>query len=104
MFGITIADAVLIGTLVISLLAAWRGSRAGAAAKEHSPPDPAIASIGSAIVDTATLRQLVESIHRLAEVIDHTADRAERKKAGRLADPLEEISRKLEEAPRKGLL
>ena len=82
MLGITIPDAVLIGTLVISLLAAWRGSKAGAAAKESTPPEPAVALIGSAIVDTATLRDLVDAVERLANVIDRTA--TERKNAERL--------------------
>lgn len=101
MLGITIPDAVLIGTLVISLLAAWRGSKAGAAAKESTLPEPTVALIGSAIVDTATLRDLVEAVRRLAEVIDRAAGRAERTKTDRLEGLLDEILHSMDRSARR---
>ena len=40
MLGITTPDAIAFGTLVIGLLAAWRGSKAGEEAKKADPVHP----------------------------------------------------------------
>ena len=95
MLGITVADAVLIGTLVVSLLAAWRGTRAGDAAKKSLPPDPPMAMIGGAIVDSLTLRDLVEAVRALTAMIHEGIEARERRERDRLADVLEEVKERL---------
>ena len=52
--------------------------------------------IGSAIVNTATLQDLTEAVNRLATAIDHGRNRAKLRQTGRLADLLEELSRKID--------
>lgn len=87
MLGMTVADAVAVGTLIIALLAAWRGTRAGDAAKRISPPVP-IVSVGATVyADTAAMTQLNVSINRLADA----SEARERWQASHLTDALRRL-------------
>ncbi|MCB8821461.1 hypothetical protein [Microvirga rosea] len=96
MLGITVADAVAVGTLVIAVLAAWRGARAGETAKKIIPMDPPMAIMGAAIVDSMTLRDLVEAVKDHATAIREAIKSNERLEHDRLADAVEELKNRLE--------
>ncbi len=78
MLGMIVADAVAVGTLIIALLAAWRGSRAGDAAKRILPPETTVSVGATVFADTAAMTQLNASINRLADAICDASEAKER--------------------------
>jgi signal transduction histidine kinase len=100
MLGITVADAVAVGTLIIALLAAWRGTRAGDAAKRISPPETTVSVGATVFADTAAMTQLNNSLNRLAEAICDASEARERQQASQLADVLKRLTDKLDEQDR----
>lgn len=95
MLGITVADAVLVGTLVIALLAAWRGARDGKAAQSVKPPAPEMAILGATLVDTNTFRDLVRAVDALTEAVLAGVAAKREEAEDRIADLLEEVRDKL---------
>lgn len=49
MLGVTIADSVLVGTLILAALAAWQGKKDGASAAKTAPPSDAYKDMAEAI-------------------------------------------------------
>jgi flagellar motility protein MotE (MotC chaperone) len=96
MLGITVADAVAVGTLIIALLAAWRGARAGDAAKRISPPETTVSVGATVFADTAAMTQLNTSINRLADAIGDASEARERQQANQLSDVLRKLTATLE--------
>lgn len=97
MFGITVADAVLVGTLLISLLAAWRGGKDGSAAARAKPqPSAEYAIMGATMVDTDTFRDVAVALREVVSAIrEHLAyERAN--DSDRMTELLSEIARKLD--------
>jgi hypothetical protein len=94
MLGITVADAV--GTLIIALLAAWRETRAGDAAKRISPPETTVSVGATVFADTAAMTRLNTSINRLAEAICDVSEARERQQDNHLAEILERLTRALD--------
>jgi hypothetical protein len=76
MLGITVADAVAVGTLIIALLAAWRGTRAGDAAKRIAPPETTVSVGATVFAGTAAMTQLNTSINRLADAVTRARPRS----------------------------
>lgn len=84
MLGITVPDSIALGTLILAVLAAWRGIAYGAkqekrdrheaqSAKDAEPP-PASAMIGAVYIDRIMFDRLADSIDGLAGAIkDQTA-------------------------------
>lgn len=68
MLGITTADAIALGTVAASIVAAFLGAKKGEDAAKVSPPQPGMAMIGAGLVDTATLRDLVDAVRDLVDV------------------------------------
>jgi flagellar basal body-associated protein FliL len=58
MLGISLPDAVLVGTLIVSVLAAWKGSKSGEGAKKADPVHP---SSPSTLADIELLANAVSS-------------------------------------------
>jgi len=100
MLGITVADAVAIGTLIIALLAAWKGTRAGDAAKRISPPETTVSVGATVFADTAAMTQLNASINRLADAICNASEARERQQANQLAEVLKRLTDRLDEQDR----
>lgn len=99
MFGITVADAVLVGTLLISLLAAWRGSKDGGEAARGRPPSPETAILGATLVDTSTFRDVADALREVVAAIREHLAYLRANDTDRMTELLEEISRKLEPPP-----
>jgi hypothetical protein len=100
MLGITVADAVAVGTLIIALLAAWKGTRVGDAAKRIAPPETTV-SVGTTVfADTAAMTQLNTSINRLADAICDASEAKERQQFSPLADVLRRLTEALDERER----
>jgi hypothetical protein len=91
MLGITVPDAIAFGSLVIGLVALFRGTQAGEKAKKVAPPDPAMAIIGSSLVDTGTLRELVRSVDRVAEAMEGATEDRKHTREGEMADTLKKL-------------
>ncbi|MFO1151023.1 MAG: hypothetical protein U1E62_21825 [Alsobacter sp.] len=96
MLGITVPDAIAFGTLVLAILAAWRGAVAGAKAEKTAPPDHTAAITCGAIVDSAALRDLVEAVEELTDAMREMIVSQHERAEGRMADLLTEISEKLD--------
>lgn len=56
MLGITVADSVLVGTLILAVLAAWQGKKDGATAAKAGPHVDGMKDLAVAV------RELTESI------------------------------------------
>ncbi|MFG1320928.1 hypothetical protein [Xanthobacter autotrophicus] len=56
MLGITVADSVLVGTLILSLAAFWQGKKDGATAAKAGPQVDGMKDLATAV------RELTESI------------------------------------------
>jgi hypothetical protein len=96
MLGITVADAVAVGTLIIALLAAWKGTRAGDAAKRISPPETTLSVGMAAFADTSAMTKMTEALNRLAEAICNASEAKERQQATHLAEILERLTKALD--------
>lgn len=102
MLGISVADAVLVGTLLLSIVAMWRGSNKGASDAKSNPPSPDVALIGSALVDTIEFKRLNENLEKIAELMRESIDQRERgldEKLNRLLDQVE-VERAQSKRPR----
>jgi hypothetical protein len=95
MLGITVPDAIALGTLILALLAGFRGTRAGAEAKKNIPPDPPTAMIGGAIVDTMTLRDLTTSVQNVADAINATIAEEKQSREAHLSVTLDRLLKEL---------
>jgi hypothetical protein len=70
MLGITITDAVALGTLILAIGAAWRGLKGGEFARRHSPPVETV-SVGSTVfADTMAMTLQTEALNRIADAIE----------------------------------
>jgi predicted ATP-grasp superfamily ATP-dependent carboligase len=101
MLGITVADAVAVGTLIIALLAAWRGTRAGDAAKRISPPETTLSVGMAAFADTSAMTKMTEAIDRLAEAICDASEARERVQASHLAEAIRRMTEALDTQDRE---
>jgi hypothetical protein len=107
MLGINVADAVMIGTLALAILAAWRGSKAGTdSAKANPPPPPGMALLGGALVDTLNSERIAASLAKIAEQMERMNDaRDERAKSaveGRLDELLDRLKERETKPPTRG--
>lgn len=101
MLGMSVPDAIAFGTLVLGLVAMWRGSQRGAeAAKALPPPNPTTTLIGGAIVDSNTLQDLTDAVEKLTEAIIHgiqdSRERTVRTEQEKMNELLRSIADKLE--------
>jgi hypothetical protein len=96
MLGITVADAVAVGTLIITLLAAWRGTRAGDTAKWVSPPETTLSVSMATLADTSAMTKMADAINWLSDAICDASEAEERQQASQLADVLKRLTDKLE--------
>jgi len=101
MLGITVPDAIAIGTLAIALLAAWRGTKAGETAAKVTPPEPAMAMIGAALVDRATLQALTLAVQDHAAAIRETITAAEQARQEDITDAMQRMAEMLEQIDRR---
>lgn len=68
MLGITVADSVLVGTLVLAVLAAWQGKRDGAVAAKAPPEAKGLEDLAGAVRDmTEVLRGIRRFLGDIAE-------------------------------------
>lgn len=101
MFGITVADAVLVGTLVISLLAAWRGGKDGGGAAKTKPPAPDYAIMGATMVDTATFRDVADALRELSGVLREGIAAQQDEANAKMLALMEQIRDAMNQPPRR---
>ena len=73
MLGITVADSVLVGTLILAVLAAWQGKKDGAAAAKSGPEVDGMKDLAAAVREfTEIIRDSndAKQIHALRERMD----------------------------------
>ena len=93
MLGITVPDAIAFGMLMLAALAGWRGAQAGAtAAKVAPPPEPAMAMIGGALVDRATLQELVLAVRDHAAAIRETIADKDQRRADHMVEAVQRMA------------
>lgn len=67
MLGVTVADSVLVGTLILAVLAAWQGKKDGASAAKAAPPPEGYKELTEAVRDmTEVLRGVLRALVELA--------------------------------------
>lgn len=70
MLGITTADAIAFGTLVLGFVAVYKGLQWGKAAKEAAPISPVASGIAAGFVDKDLMQRMVAGIERIAETLE----------------------------------
>ncbi len=106
MLGITVPDAIAFSMMLLTALAAWRGNQAGKVAKKEDPPqEPALAMIGGALVDTATMVRLADATAQLAKATDRNAaavEAANHHREHSYANKMDALMERLDEAEKRG--
>ena len=100
MLGITVPDAIAIGTLVLACLAAYRGTTAGTSAKEQAvkaAPYVGLSNgIAGSIVDANQFGDYIKAIDKLAiAMTGHTAA-LNRQHEVKTTNALEELADKID--------
>lgn len=98
MLGITIPDAVLIGTLIVSLLVAWRGGQRGSTAKEQAVHSAPFVSIAGGIVEANQFGDYVKALDKLAIAMIGHAAALDRQHEVRHTNALEALAEKIDSA------
>lgn len=97
MLGITTADAIAFGMMVLAALAAWKGATRGETARKTTPPENTI-SIGAGVfADTAAMQAMTMALNRIAAAVEAYAAIEEEEKRDRLTIAIEAMTRALEE-------
>ncbi|ABS68955.1 hypothetical protein Xaut_3729 [Xanthobacter versatilis] len=84
MLGITVADSVLVGTLILAVLAAWQGKKDGATAAKAAPSSDGTKELAEAVKDLAeAIRDGIQAQHgavqrETAELLKQVSSRLER--------------------------
>ena len=97
MLGITTADAVLVGTLIVAILAAWRGSTQGESAKKQAIQSAPMVGIAGGIVDANQFADYVKVGDKLAIALDKHADALNRQHEVKHTNALEELAEKIDD-------
>lgn len=98
MLGITLPDAIAIGTFLTVLLAAWRGSNQGAAARSQAVHQAPMVNIASGIVEANQFADYMKVQDKLAIAIDRHARALEKQHQVRFTNALEHLTEKVDEA------
>lgn len=98
MLGITIPDAIAFGMMVLSALAAWRGSRQGEAAKTDAVRSAPFVSIAGRIVDANQFSDWIKTVDKMAIAMERHAVALDRQHEVRTTNALEDLARKVDEA------
>jgi hypothetical protein len=89
MLGITIPDAIAVGTLIAAVLAGWFGKRSGEALLRAKPLDPSAAGVAAGFVDKDLMQRLVMATEAVAttlkELVGIQTDEHDRAVEDRLA-------------------
>lgn len=101
LFDVTVPDAVLILGAFATLLTLYFGTRNGDRARKSNPPDPAVALLGTSLVDTATFRDLVEVLKQLVASINNAVESEESRAHDRQTELLETIVKRIGENDKK---
>lgn len=96
MLGITVPDAIALGSLVAGLVAMWRGATAGAQAAKVTPPNPAVAALAGTFITTDAMDKLTAALREIAHEIREGREHKERHDFHRLTEAMEKLVRKLE--------
>jgi hypothetical protein len=91
--GLSNADAIAIGTIAASLVTAFLGGRRGAEARAVRPPEPALAMIGTALVDRETLQDLTEAVRDGVRELRLQRELVDRRSQEELSDKLDHLLR-----------
>lgn len=89
MLGITVPDAIALGTIAAAALAGWWGKKSGDAAAKIKPVDPATSGIAAGFVDKDLMVRLTMATESIAgtlkEIVGIQTDEHERAVEDRLA-------------------
>ncbi len=98
MLGITTADAVLVGTLIVAVLAAWRGSAQGDSAKKQAIQSASMVGIAGGLVDANQFADYVKVGDKLAIALEKHAEALNRQHDVKHTNALEELAERIDEA------
>lgn len=73
MLGITTADAIALGSLVVGFVAIYKGLQWGSKARTIMPLEPVAAGVGAGFVDREEMRLLRTSNERMAHSVEQIA-------------------------------
>lgn len=89
MLGITVPDAIAVGTILAAALAGWWGKKSGDTAAKIKPADPATSGIAAGFVDKDLMQRLTMATENIAatlkEIVGIQTDEHERAVEDRLA-------------------
>jgi hypothetical protein len=94
MLGITVPDAIAFGTMVMAVLAAWRGATQGTTARKVDPAPQAFSMAGAAMADTAAMQGLTQAVIELTGAVRVATERREDERTDLLRQMLEELRSK----------
>lgn len=99
--GLSIPDAIAIGTIIAAMLAARFGGKQGEAAKQDAIKAAAGVSIAGSIVDAAEFGNYIKAIDKLAIAMDRHADALDRQHEVKHTNALEALAEKVDEVRAK---
>jgi hypothetical protein len=97
MLGITTADAITLGGLIIGLVTMFRGSSQGQAAKQQAINSAPLVSIAGGIVDANQFADYVKVGDKLAIAIDKHADALNKQHDVKFTNALEELASRVDD-------
>jgi hypothetical protein len=97
MLGITIPEAVGVATVILAIGAAWKGTRAGDAARGKATPPEAAVSIGATVfADSLMMQRLVDGLTRIADIMEDRQRAEDAREKDRIGRALEDLVSKLD--------
>jgi hypothetical protein len=96
--GLSVPDAIAIGTILAAVLAARFGGRQGEVAKQEAIRSAAAVSIGGTLVDAMQFGDYVKTLEKLAIAMATHADALNRQHEIKHTNALEELAAKIDQA------
>jgi membrane protein involved in colicin uptake len=101
MLGITVPDAIALGTVLAAIIATVLGLRNGTAARSAAPQQEALLSIvGAGLIDTAAVKDLAQAIRDMTATLVRLAEDRKQQHAEHVSDALKDIQDRLAEIDR----
>lgn len=97
MLGITTADAIAFGMLVLAALAAFRGATRGESARKASPPQNTFAIGASMFADTAAMQAMTAALNRMAQALEACNEARAEEHKDHVLQVMERLTRVLDE-------
>lgn len=99
MLGITVPDAIAFGTLVIAVLAAWKGTTRGEAARSAVAPGSVTSGVAGAFITAEMIEKLIGALEGIGDAIRDGNERKDREHVDKLNDRIERLMQMLDHRP-----